>query len=247
MKTIGLIGGLSWESTAIYYRLLNEGVRRRLGGLHSAEILLWSFDFARIEALQSRGDWTAAAAAMIEAARRLERGGAECLLIGSNTMHRMAGEIEAAVDLPLLHIADAAAAAIKASASRRPLLLATAYTMEQPFYKERLARGHGIDVMVPEPADRETVHRIIYEELCRGIVRPESRSAYLEAIGRARAKGADGVILGCTEVGMLIGASDLDLPVFDSAVLHVEAALDFAAGTSAEPGRAALRLARPML
>ncbi len=228
MKAIGLIGGLSWESTAIYYRLLNEGMRRRQGGLHSAELLLWSFDFARIEALQSRGDWTAAGAQMVDAARRLERGGAECLVICSNTMHRLAPEIEATVDLPLLHIADATAAAIKAAAIRRPLLLATAYTMEQPFYKERLARRHGIDAIVPAPADREVVHRIIYEELCRGIVRPDSKSAYLAVIDRARARGADGVILGCTEVGLLIGRADLDLPVFDSAALHVEAALDFA-------------------
>ena len=173
MKTIGLIGGLSWESTAIYYRLLNEAVRRRLGGLHSARLLLWSFDFAGIEALQAEGDWAGAAAQMAEAARRLARGGADCLVICSNTMHRMAAEVEAAGTLPLIHIADATAAAIKAGASRRPLLLATRYTIEQPFYKGRLSARHGIEAVVPEAADRETVHRIIYEELCRGIIRPD--------------------------------------------------------------------------
>ena len=231
MKTIGLIGGLSWESTAIYYRLLNEAVRRRLGGLHSARLLLWSFDFAEIEALQAEGDWAGAAAQMAEAARRLARGGADCLVICSNTMHRMAAEVEAAGDLPLIHIADATAAAISASASRRPLLLATRYTMEQPFYKGRLSERHGIEAMVPEEADRETVHRIIYEELCRGIIRPESKAAYLEIVGRCRARGADGVIFGCTEIGMIIAARDFDIPVFDTTLLHAEAAIAFAAGS----------------
>ena len=231
MKTIGLIGGLSWESTAIYYRLLNEAVRRRLGGLHSARLLLWSFDFAEIEALQAEGDWAGAGAQMAEAARCLARGGADCLVICSNTMHRMAAEVEAAGDLPLIHIADATAAAISASASRRPLLLATRYTMEQPFYKGRLSERHGIEAMVPEEADRETVHRIIYEELCRGIIRPESKAAYLEIVGRCRARGADGVIFGCTEIGMIIAARDFDIPVFDTTLLHAEAAIAFAAGS----------------
>jgi aspartate racemase len=230
MKTIGLIGGLSWESTAIYYRLLNEAVRRRLGGLHSARLLLWSFDFAEIEALQAEGDWAGAAAQMAEAARRLARGGADCLVICSNTMHRMAGEVEAAGDLPLIHIADATAAAISTSASRRPLLLATRYTMEQSFYKGRLSERHGIEAMVPEDADRETIHRIIYEELCRGIIRPESKAAYLQIVGRCQARGADGVIFGCTEIGMIIAARDFDLPVFDTTLCHVEAAIAFAAG-----------------
>jgi aspartate racemase len=231
MKTIGLIGGLSWESTAIYYRLLNEAVRRRLGGLHSARLLLWSFDFAEIEALQAEGDWAGAAAQMAEAARRLAQGGADCLVICSNTMHRMAAEVEAAGDLPLIHIADATAAAIKTSASRRPLLLATRYTMEQPFYKGRLTERHGIEAMVPEEADRNTIHRIIYEELCRGIVRPESKAAYLEIVGRCRARGADGVIFGCTEIGMIIAAQDFGIPVFDTTLLHAEAAIAFAAGS----------------
>jgi aspartate racemase len=228
MKTIGLIGGLSWESTAIYYRLLNEAVRRRCGGLHSANLLLWSFDFAEIEALQAAGDWTAATARMADAARRLERAGADCLVICSNTMHRMAPEVAAAVALPLIHIADATAAAVKASTSRRPLLLATRYTMEQPFYKARLAERHGIEAMVPDDADRQTVHRIIYEELCQGIVRTESKAACLEVVARGRARGADGVIFGCTEVGMIIAAADFDVPVFDTTLLHAEAAIAFA-------------------
>ena len=231
MKTIGLIGGLSWESTAIYYRLLNEAVRRRLGGLHSARLLLWSFDFAEIEALQAEGDWAGAAAQMAEAARRLARGGADCLVICSNTMHRMAAEVEAAGGLPLIHIADATAAAIGTSASRRPLLLATRYTMEQPFYKGRLSERHGIEAMVPDEADRETIHRIIYDELCRGILRPESKAAYLKIVGRCRARGADGVIFGCTEIGMIIAAADFDIPVFDTTLLHAEAAIAFAAGS----------------
>jgi len=230
MKTIGLIGGLSWESTAIYYRLLNETVRRRLGGLHSAKLLLWSFEFAEIEALQASGDWPAATALMIDAARRLERGGADCLVICSNTMHRMAPEIEAAVALPLINIADATAAAIRASASRRPLLLATRYTMEQAFYKTRLQERHGIEAMVPAEADRAAVHRIIYEELCQGIIRPESKAAYLEVVSRGRARGADGVIFGCTEVGMIIAPADFDIPVFDTTLLHAEAAIALAMG-----------------
>lgn len=228
MKTIGLIGGLSWESTAIYYRLLNETVRRRFGGLHSAKLLLWSFDFAEIEALQAAGDWAAATDLMADAARRLEGAGADCLVICSNTMHRMAGEVEAATALPLIHIADATAAAIKTSPARRPLLLATRYTMEQPFYKARLAERHGIEVLIPDDAGRTTVHQIIYEELCRGIVRPESKAAYLEVVARGRTQGADGVIFGCTEVGMIIAPEDFDIPVFDTTLLHAEAAIAFA-------------------
>jgi aspartate racemase len=231
MKTIGLIGGLSWESTAIYYRLLNEAVRRRLGGLHSARLLLWSFDFCEIEALQAEGDWAGAAARMADAARRLAKGGADCLVICSNTMHRMAAEVEAAGALPLIHIADATAAAIKAGASRRPLLLATRYTMEQPFYKGRLRERHGIEAMVPDDGERDTVHRIIYEELCRGILRPASKAAFLEIVGRCRGRGADGVIFGCTEIGMIIAEQDFDIPVFDTTLLHAEAAIAFAAGS----------------
>jgi aspartate racemase len=228
MKTIGLIGGLSWESTAPYYRHLNEGVRERLGGLHSARIVLWSFDFAQVEALQAEGDWAAATRLMEDAARRLAGAGAELIVIASNTMHRMANEVEAAAGLPLVHIADATGLAVRAAGLRRPALLATRYTMEQDFYRGRLAARHGVEAMVPDEQGRELVHRIIYEELCVGIVRAQSKAAYLEEIERLRRQGADGVILGCTEVGLLLGPEDTDLPVFDTTRLHVEKVLDVA-------------------
>ncbi len=228
MKTLGLIGGMSWESTAIYYRHLNELARQRLGGLHSARLLLWSFDFAEIEALQAAEDWAAATDRMVEAARRLARAGAEAIVICTNTMHRMATEVEAAVEIPLIHIADATAVAIEASPARRPLLLATGYTMTQDFYKGRLRDRHGIDVTVPDEAGRALVHRVIYEELCQGVVRPESKAAYLDLIEAQRRDGVDGVILGCTEVCMLIGPDDLDLPVFDTTRIHAGRAIDFA-------------------
>jgi aspartate racemase len=232
MKTIGLIGGLSWESTAPYYRHLNEGVRERLGGLHSARIVLWSFDFAQVEALQAEGDWAAATRLMEDAARRLAGAGAELIVIASNTMHRMADEVEAAAGLPLIHIADATGLAVRAAGLRRPALLATRYTMEQDFYRGRLTARHGVEAMVPDERGRELVHRIIYEELCVGIVRAQSKAAYLEEIERLRRQGADGVILGCTEVGLLLGPEDTDLPVFDTTRLHVEKALDVALTTS---------------
>ncbi|MEX2643916.1 MAG: aspartate/glutamate racemase family protein [Acetobacterales bacterium] len=231
MRTLGLIGGMSWESTAVYYRLLNEFARERLGGLHSAELLLWSFDFAGIESLQAAGDWDAAAARMVDAARRLERAGAQGLLICTNTMHRLAPAIEAEVAVPLVHIADATAAAVNASPSRRPALLATRYTMEQDFYKGRLRDRHGVDAVVPDEAGRALVHRIIYDELCRGVVRDESRDACLALLQRMEAEqGIDGVILGCTEVGLLLGAGDTRLPVFDTTEIHARAAMDFALG-----------------
>jgi aspartate racemase len=232
MKTIGLIGGLSWESTAPYYRHLNEGVRERLGGLHSARIVLWSFDFAQVEALQAEGDWAGATRLMEDAARRLAAAGAELIVIASNTMHRMADEVEAAAGLPLVHIADATGLAVRAAGLRRPALLATRYTMEQDFYRGRLAVRHGVEAMVPDERGREIVHRIIYEELCVGIVRPQSKAAYQEEIERLRRQGADGVILGCTEVGLLLGPGDTDLPMFDTTRLHVEKALDVALATS---------------
>lgn len=228
MKTIGLIGGMSWESTVTYYQLLNRMTRDRLGGLHSAQLLMWSFDFAEIEALQAAGDWDGATARMVDAARRLERGGAECLLICTNTMHKMAPEVSAAVEIPLLHIADATATAIKAAGSEKPLLLATRYTMEQDFYKGRLKDAHGIAAMVPGEAGRAAVHRIIYDELCRGEIRAASKADYLDIVAEAKQDGADGVIFGCTEVGLLIRPEDLDLPAFDTTELHARAALDFA-------------------
>lgn len=228
MKTIGLIGGMSWESTVVYYQHLNRLARERLGGLHSAELLMWSFDFADIEALQAAGDWDGATARMVDAGRRLEAGGAACLVICTNTMHRMADEVRAAVGIPLLHIADATAQAIGASSCTLPLLLATRYTMEQPFYRARLKDLHGIDTLVPDVAGRTVVHDVIYDELCRGIITPQSRTRYLEVVSRMCAAGADGVIFGCTEVGLLVGADDFDVPVFDTTLIHARAALEFA-------------------
>lgn len=228
MKTIGLIGGMSWESTVTYYQLLNRMARQRLGGLHSARLLMWSFDFAEIEALQAVGDWDAATIAMCEAAGNVEKGGAECLLICTNTMHRMADAVQASVNIPLIHIADATAIAIKRTNVQTPLLLATRYTMEQNFYKGHLADRHGVAVAVPDDAGRTLVHDIIYNELCQGVVSPVSKKHYLDVVNAARGGGADGIILGCTEVGMLLSQSDFDIPVFDTTMLHAQAAMDFA-------------------
>ncbi|MEO9529905.1 aspartate/glutamate racemase family protein [Roseibium sp.] len=228
MKTIGLLGGMSWESTAVYYQVLNRMARERLGGLHSAKCLVWSFDFAEIEAAQASGDWDAATGMMVAAARNLERGGADCLVICTNTMHKMADEVQAAISIPLLHIADATAPAILQAGCRAPLLLATAYTMEQDFYKGHLKRAHGIDVRVPATCDRADLHRIIYEELCRGEIRATSRETYLEVVRKEAIKGADGVIFGCTEIGLLVKADDFEVPAFDTTALHAAAALDFA-------------------
>ena len=229
MKTLGLIGGMSWESTAIYYRHLNEMVRDRLGGLHSAKLLLWSFDFDEVAQRQHAGDWDGAGTLMVDAARRLKAGGAEGLVICTNTMHKLSQVVEEAAGLPLIHIADATAAAIRAAGVKRPLLLATRYTMEQDFYRGRLAQRHGIEALVPDEAGRAMVHRVIYEELCRGIVSPVSKDAYLAEIARLQSEeGIDGVILGCTEITMLIGQDDLTLPVFDTTRIHAQAAVDFA-------------------
>ena len=228
MRTIGLLGGMSWESTLTYYQLLNEMVRDRLGGLHSAEILLRSFDFAPIAALQAEANWPDAARLMVEAAVELERAGAECLLIGTNTMHICADEVQAALSVPLFHIADVTAEAIRSSGCTSPLLLATRFTMEKDFYKDRLRQKHGIEVRVPDQTERDDVHRIIYDELCRGIISPASKNRYLRIIETARKNGADGVIFGCTEVGLLISQADTDLPVFNTTALHARAAVDFA-------------------
>ncbi|MCU4180697.1 aspartate/glutamate racemase family protein [Bosea sp. BH3] len=228
MATIGLIGGMSWESTAVYYRLLNEGVRERAGGLHSADVLLHSVDFAPIAEMQAQGDWAAAGAALAESARRLERAGASCLVLCTNTMHKVADRIIGATNLPFLHLADVTARAILASGSRRPLLLATRFTMEQAFYRDRL-RAFGVEALVPAAEEREAVHRIIYEELCRGRIEPVSRAQYRAIVERAvRKQGCDGVILGCTEITLLVSQADFAVPVFDTTALHVAAALDFA-------------------
>lgn len=225
-KVIGLIGGLSWESSAEYYRIVNEAVRARLGGLHSARVLMWSFDFAEIEALQASGRWDAATELMIDAARRLERGGADFILIASNTMHRMAADVEAATGIPLVHIADPTAERIKAAGVTRVGLLGTAFTMEQDFYKGRLAREHGLDVLVPEDADRADVHRIIYDELVQGRVEPSSREIYRGVMARLVERGAEAIILGCTEIMLLVRPEDSAVPLYDTTTIHAEAAVE---------------------
>ncbi|OKJ00168.1 racemase [Streptomyces sp. CB01249] len=224
MKTIGLIGGMSWESTAEYYRLLNEGVRGRLGGLHSAKCVLYSVDFAEIERLQVAGRWTEAGDMLADAARSLRAAGADLLLICTNTMHKVADQVAAAVDVPLLHLADATAAAVRTAGLTRVGLLGTAFTMEQDFYRDRVA-GHGLEVLVPDADDRALVHRVIYDELCLGVIREESRAAYGEVIGRLVAAGAEGIILGCTEIELLVGPEHSPVPVFATARLHAEAAV----------------------
>ena len=230
MKTIGLIGGLSWESSVEYYRIINQETQNRLGGLHSARCLMYSFDFDEIETLQAAGDWGAATRRMIEAASSLQRGGAECIVICSNTMHRMADDVGAAVDLPLLHIADATADAILAVGLRTVGLLGTRFTMEQDFYRGRLVDRFGLDVLIPSAANREIAHRIIYEELVRGIVNDSSRAQYQTVIDDLRTDGAEAVILGCTEIGLLIGDQHSPLPLFDTTLLHALAAVDWALG-----------------
>lgn len=228
MKTLGLIGGMTWHSTVDYYRLINEGVQKRLGGSHSAEILMLSVDFEPVERLQTEGDWAAMGRLMAGAARTLEKAGAEGLVLCTNTMHRLAGDIEAAVRVPFLHIADATAAAVKRAGLGTVGLLGTRYTMEQDFYRGRLEKKHGLKVLVPDEPGRATVHDVIFKELARGKVREDSRRAYVEIIAGLKRRGAEGVILGCTEIPLLIKDQDSPVPVFDTTALHAAAAVDFA-------------------
>ena len=225
-KIIGLLGGMSWASSAEYYRLVNEGVRDLLGGVHSARCLMWSFDFDDVAVLQREDRWDDAAALMIEAAQRLERGGADFLVICTNTMHKAFDRMQAAVSLPLLHIADPTAERIKAAGLRRVGLLGTAFTMEQDFYKGRLAERHGLDVLVPDAPDRAAIHRIIYDELVKGRIEPVSRVVFQDAIARLVAAGAEAVILGCTEIMLLVGPEDSPVPLYDTTGLHAAAAVD---------------------
>jgi aspartate racemase len=227
MKTIGIIGGMSAESTAHYYAHINAGVRQRLGGLHAAELILWSVDFADIADMQTRGDWAAAGAKLADVAARLERAGADVIILATNTMHKVASEIEAAISVPFLHIADATALEIRAAGLKRPAMMATTYTMEQDFYVGRLREKFGFDVIVPDEADRRETHRIIYDELCKGVVTDQSRKAYEAIAERLKQRGADCLILGCTEVAMLLNAGNVSIPVFDTAVIHANAVVEF--------------------
>lgn len=227
MRKIGLLGGMSWESTALYYRLVNEDVRERLGGFHSARLVMSSVDFAEIEAMQVAGDWEGAGAALAREARSLQAAGAECLVLCTNTMHKVADAIGAAVDIPLLHLADVTAVAVRGAGLDRVALLGTRFTMEQPFYADRL-RSRGLDVLVPDDDDRALVHDVIYDELVIGVVREESRAAYGDVVRRLVEAGAQGVILGCTEIELLVGPDDIDVPIFATTTMHARAAVDFA-------------------
>ncbi|MEW2553952.1 aspartate/glutamate racemase family protein [Streptomyces zhihengii] len=232
MKMIGLIGGMSWESTAEYYRLLNDITRERLGGLHSARCVLHSVDFAEIEVLQAEGRWAEAGEILAAAARSVERAGADMVLLCTNTMHKVADQVAAAVSVPLLHLADATADAVRAAGIRRVGLLGTRFTMEQDFYRARMEAA-GLHVLVPDEDGRALVHRVIYEELCLGVVREESRAAYGEVIGALVADGAEGVVLGCTEIELLVGAADSPVPAFPTARIHAQAAVDAALAPAA--------------
>jgi aspartate racemase len=228
MKTIGLIGGMSWESTTEYYRLINEGVRSRLGGLHSAKCLMFSVDFAEIEELQRQGRWDEAGQVMAAAARSLERGGADFIVLCTNTMHKLTAQIEAAVSIPFLHIADATAARIRAAGSHSVGLLGTRFTMQEDFYKGRLETRYNLRVLIPPAQARETVHAVIYTELCLGITREESRQAYRQILHDLAQAGAQGIILGCTEIGLLVKPEDSPVPLFDTTLIHAEAAVEHA-------------------
>jgi aspartate racemase len=226
MKTLGLIGGMSWESTALYYKWINEGVRDALGPLHSAPLLLYSYDFEPIKAMQYAGDWDGAGQSLAATARRLQDAGAHAILLCTNTMHKLAPQIEAAISVPFLHLADCTAAAVVAAGHRRVALLGTKFTMLEDFYIARL-RNAGLEVLVPNVTDIEAINRIIYDELCVGLVKNESRESYKQIIARLAQDGAQAVILGCTEITMLIGPQDVDIPAFDTTAIHAAAAVRF--------------------
>jgi aspartate racemase len=228
MKTIGLIGGMSWESSSAYYQIINTATRDALGGLHSAKSVMYSVDFAEIETLQAKGDWDAAAELLTAAARRVAAGGADFILICTNTMHKLADAVQDAVPLPLLHIADATAERIKAAGLPTVALLGTRFTMEEDFYKGRLAREHGLKVLIPDADDRQVVHDVIYDELCVGRIEATSKQRYLEIMARLEDRGAQGIILGCTEIGLLVQPADSQQPLFDTARIHAEAAVAYA-------------------
>lgn len=228
MKTVGIIGGMSWESSLEYYRIMNEITRDRLGGLHSARTLMLSIDFAPIEAMQSAGDWDSATSEMVDCAKHLEAGGADCVLIATNTMHLMFDAVQKAISIPALHIADAAARKIISSGLDTVGLLGTQFTMEMDFYSSRLKNKFAITTVIPEEADRVLVNRVIYEELVLGTIREESKHAFMGVIANLKRRGAQGIILGCTEIPLLVKQSDSDIPLFDTTYLHAECAVDFA-------------------
>jgi amino-acid racemase len=228
MKTIGLIGGMSWESSLVYYRLINEDVRARLGSLHSAKCLMYSVDFAEIEPLQHRGRWSEAAERMIEVARHLEDGGADFLLLCTNTMHKTADEIDKHVQIPLLHIGDATAEAVKRQRINKVGLLGTKFTMEDDFYRAHLIEKHGLEAIIPKEKERQTIHRVIYDELCLGKIERRSKEQYKNIIENLVGRGANGIVLGCTEIGLLVGNEDSEVTVFDTTQIHAEAAVNHA-------------------
>ncbi|MBY8032746.1 aspartate/glutamate racemase family protein [Vibrio fluvialis] len=228
MKTIGMIGGMSWESTLSYYKAINEGVKAALGGLNSAQICLYSVNFEPIEKLQHEGKWDETAQLLVQAAKSVEAGGADFLLICTNTMHKVAPEIEAQISIPILHIADATAKQLQQDGIERVGLLGTRFTMEQEFYKGRLQQQFGIDVLIPDAEQRQQVHRVIYEELCLGTIRPESRAQYIEVVEDLHRRGAQAVILGCTEIALLIQQHDTDVPLYDTTKIHAEQAVQLA-------------------
>jgi len=232
VKVIGLLGGMSWESSIVYEQILNQETRRRLGGVHSADLLIRSYDFAAVERLQAAGEWEQAGRLLADGARAFEAAGAELLVLCTNTMHEVADMIAAAVAIPFLHIADVTAAAIKAAGLAEVGLLGTRYTMERDFYRGRLQTTHGLTVLVPDEPDRTLVHQIIYSELVQGIIRHQSRTRYLEVIGRLQQRGAEGIVAGCTEIELLVQAGDLSLPYFPTTRLHALAALDMALASS---------------
>ena len=228
MKTIGLIGGMSWESSIEYYRIINETVRARLGGLHSARSIMYSVDFAEIENMQHRGEWSEATELMIAAAQKVEKGGADFIILCTNTMHKMADEVQESIHLPLLHIADATAERIRAQGLRKVGLLGTKFSMEEDFYRGRLIEEHGLEVLIPNQEEREIIHSVIYQELCIGEIKRSSKDQYTTVMGRLVKEGAEGIILGCTEIGLLIRAEDSAVPLFDTTMIHAMAAVDYA-------------------
>jgi aspartate racemase len=228
MKTIGMIGGMSWESSLEYYRIMNQAVKEKLGGFHSAPCILYSVDFDDVEKLQHQGDWASLNRLMIEAAQRVKKAGADFLVICTNTMHKMADEVQEAIQIPLLHIADVTAKAVRANGQRRVGLLGTKFTMEQDFYKGRLHEIHGIDVLIPEDKERQVIHDILYNELCLGEIKELSKGKFQSIIQNLIKRGAEGVILGCTEIPLIVSQEDFEIPLYDTTALHARAAVDFA-------------------